>query len=273
MGLSHRGEIPTTRYWIYIMSMSSGSFFRPVFSQKTEGSNRRPKPKSPAGGFYRRVYRVPQTRRERQCPEAGGRKRPELHFRVVRREYSRPGLRSEAFYNSQNPYTSMNMHVASPSEPAVREPRVELLTRAAFHGTYTTGLPQIFKFTVFGANTGLKSCHAEGEDVGSCDGDPSRAATMSSKSMFWNRDGGLGYFATISSGCPSSSRSVSMSCDGSSGSVLTCRDGDPRRSATMSDVGRRPYRWWKARACITENDAWGKRMQSIDDRIFFSSAR
>ena len=87
----------------------------------------------------------------------------------------------------------MNMHVASPSEPAVREPRVEQLTRAAFHGTYTTGFPRIFKIPVFGANTGFKSCHAEGEDVGS---------------------------------------------------RRPHRDGDPRRSATMSDVGRRPYRWW-----------------------------
>ena len=30
---------------------------------------------------------------------------------------------------------------------------------------------------------------------------------------------------------------------------------------------RRPYRWWKARACISENNAWGKRMQSHDVRI------
>ena len=30
---------------------------------------------------------------------------------------------------------------------------------------------------------------------------------------------------------------------------------------------RRPYRWWKARACISENSAWGKRMQSHDVRL------
>ena len=30
---------------------------------------------------------------------------------------------------------------------------------------------------------------------------------------------------------------------------------------------RRPFRWWKARACILENSAWGKRMQSLDVRI------
>ena len=33
---------------------------------------------------------------------------------------------------------------------------------------------------------------------------------------------------------------------------------------------RRPYRWWKARACISENSAWGKRMQSHDCRIAFA---
>ena len=30
---------------------------------------------------------------------------------------------------------------------------------------------------------------------------------------------------------------------------------------------RRPFRWWKARACIPENSAWDKRMQSLDVRI------
>ena len=30
---------------------------------------------------------------------------------------------------------------------------------------------------------------------------------------------------------------------------------------------RRPYRWWKKRACIAENNAWGKRMHTFDVRI------
>ena len=34
-----------------------------------------------------------------------------------------------------------------------------------------------------------------------------------------------------------------------------------------SGGSRRPFRWWKARACIEENNAWGKRRQTLNARI------
>ena len=41
-----------------------------------------------------------------------------------------------------------------------------------------------------------------------------------------------------------------------------------RNSGISSGEGnRRPYRWWKARACIEENNKWEKRLETFETRI------
>ena len=45
------------------------------------------------------------------------------------------------------------------------------------------------------------------------------------------------------------------------------KTGSSRKIQVGGGSQRRPYRWWKGRACIEENNAWGKRLQSLDVRI------
>ena len=36
---------------------------------------------------------------------------------------------------------------------------------------------------------------------------------------------------------------------------------------SSGEGNRRPYRWWKARACIEENNKWEKRLETFETRI------
>ena len=40
-----------------------------------------------------------------------------------------------------------------------------------------------------------------------------------------------------------------------------------RKKGDFARGSRRPYRWWKARACIEENSAWGKRALPMETRV------
>ena len=50
---------------------------------------------------------------------------------------------------------------------------------------------------------------------------------------------------------------------------MTCLAEDVAGKLTESRAigSRRPYRWWKSRACVEENAAWGRRALSMDQRV------
>ncbi len=42
---------------------------------------------------------------------------------------------------------------------------------------------------------------------------------------------------------------------------------DRAKGGTRVVGARRPYRWWKQRACVEENAAWGRRVLTIEQRV------